>query len=141
MSGFLLDTNIPSELLRPRPNELVTDRVKRQTRDLLLLSVLSIGELRRGAALLSERSSRRTDLERMIHETVPVWFQNRILPVTRLIAERWGVLDAERQLAGRLLNIADGLIAATALEHNLTLVTRNTKDFENLRVQVFNPWE
>jgi toxin FitB len=62
------------------------------------------------------------------------------LPVTRAIAERWGVLDGERQLAGRPLNIADGLIAATALEHALTLVTRNVKDFTGLGLVPLDPW-
>jgi len=76
----------------------------------------------------------------MIHEQVPSWFQDRILPVTRTIAERWGVLDGDRQLAGRPMNIADGMIAATALEHDLTVVTRNVKDFAELGVTVFSPW-
>jgi predicted nucleic acid-binding protein len=64
-----------------------------------------------------------------------------ILSVTRSIAERWGVLEAQGQLAGRPLNVPDGLIAATALEHGLTLVTRNVKDFAGLGVTVFNPWD
>lgn len=65
----------------------------------------------------------------------------RVLPANRAIAERWGELDARRQLLGRPLNTADGLIAATALENGLTLVTRNMKDFAGLGVPVFNPWE
>jgi predicted nucleic acid-binding protein len=107
----------------------------------LFVSVVTMGELRRGITLLTERSSRRAELERMIHEKVPSWFQDRILPVTRTIAERWGVLDGERQLAGRPLNIADGMIAATALEHGLTLVTRNMKDFAGLGLALLNPWD
>jgi predicted nucleic acid-binding protein len=66
-------------------------------------------ELRRRITLLAEWSSRRAELERMIHEKVPSWLDDRILPVTRMIAEHWGVLDGERQLAGRPLNIADGM--------------------------------
>ena len=141
MSGFLLDTNIPSEMLRPRPDANVSAWVKRQANETLFVSVVTMGELRRGVTLLAEQSPRRAELERMIHEEVPSWFQDRILPVTRTIAERWGVLDGERQLAGRPLNIADGMIAARALEHGLTLVTRNVKDFAGLGVAVFNPWD
>ena len=116
-SGFLLDTNVPSEMLRPRPEANVIAWVKRQTKETLFVSVVTLGELRRGITLLAEQSSRRAELERMIHEKVPSWFQDRTLPITRMIAERWGVLDGERQLAGRPLNMADGMIAATALEH------------------------
>jgi len=141
MSGFLLDTNIPSEMLRPRPDANVAAWVKRQSNETLFVSVVTMGELRRGATLLGERSPRRLELERMIHEKVPSWFQNRILPVTQTIAERWGTLDGERQLAGRPLNMADGMIAATALDHNLTVVTRNVKDFEQLGVALLNPWD
>lgn len=61
--------------------------------------------------------------------------------MTQAIAERWGVLDAARQAAGRPLSVTDGFIAATALEHGLILVTRNTKDFDGLGVTLFNPWE
>jgi predicted nucleic acid-binding protein len=140
VKGFLLDTNIPSEMLRRRPDPNVAAWVKRQANETLFVSVVTMGELRRGVTLLAEQSSRRAELERMIHEKVPFWFQDRILPVTLMIAERWGVLDGERQLAGRPMNIADGMIAATALEHDLTVVTRNVKDFAGLGVAVFSPW-
>lgn len=127
-------------MLRPRPDAGVAAWLERQASETLFVSVVTMGELRRGATLLAERSSRRVELERMIHEKVPAWFQDRILPVTRTIAEQWGVLDGQRQLAGRPLNIADGMIAATALEHGLTLVTRNVKDFTGLGVALLNPW-
>ena len=141
MSGFLLDTNIPSEMLRSRPDASVAAWLKRQANETVFVSVVTMGELRRRITLLAERSSRRAELERMIDEEVPSWFGDRILPVTRTIAEQWGVLDGERQLAGRPLNIADGMIAATALEHRLTLVTRNVKDFAGLGLVLLNPWD
>src|SRR3984957_341485 len=127
-------------MLRPRPDPNVADWVKRQANETLFVSVVTMGELRRGITLLAEQSRRRAELEQMIHEKVPSWFQDRILPVTRIIAERWGVLDGERQLAGRPMNIADGMIAATALEHDLTVVTRIFEDFAGLGVAVFSPW-
>jgi predicted nucleic acid-binding protein len=128
-------------MLRPRPDASVVAWLRRQASETLFVSVVTMGELRRGIALLTERSSRRAELERMIEEKVPSWFQDRILPVTRAIAERWGVLDGQRKLAGRPLNMADGMIAATALEHSLTLVTRNGKDFTGLGLALLNPWE
>ena len=141
MSGFLLDTNVPSKMLRPVPTRMSRPGlIKRQASETLFVSVVTLGELSRGVTLLREQSSRRAELERMIREQVPSWFQDRILPVTQTIAERWGVLDGERQLVGRPLNIADGMIAATALEHDLTVVTRNIRDFAGLGVAVLHPW-
>jgi predicted nucleic acid-binding protein len=139
VSGFLLDTNIPSETLRPLPNANVADWLESQTQESQFLSVVTMGELRRGTTLLSH-GARRTQLEQFIEIAVPRWFGPRVLPVTQAIAERWGVLDGQRQATGRPLGVTDGLIAATALEHGLVLVTRNVKDFGGLGVAVFNPW-
>ena len=141
MSGYLLDTNIPSEMLRPRPDASVAWWLQRQANDTLFVSVVTMGELRRGITLLTERSPRRAELDRMIGEKVPSWFQDRILPVTHSIADRWGVLDGQCQLKGTPLNTADGMIAATALEHGLTLVTRTVKDFADLGLVLLNPWD
>ncbi len=80
-------------------------------------------------------------LETFIDGELTLWFEPRILPVTRAIAERWGKMDGLRQRAGRPLNTADGLIAATAYEHGFTLVTRNLRDFMDLEIALFNPWE
>jgi toxin FitB len=140
-AGFLLDTNVPSELFRPRPDAKVTNWLTRHPKETLYVSVVTLGELRRGVTLLAEQTARRTDLERMIHDRIPSWFGSRVLPVTQVIAEKWGVLDGESRLAGRPLNVADGMIAATALEHDLVVVTRNVKDFDQLGVVVVNPWQ
>ena len=139
MNGFLVDTNLISEILRPAPDANVAAWSQSHSKHLLFLSVVSIGELRKGVAILPP-SARRAQLETSIKAQVPIWFQSRILPVTRAIAERWGELDGARQLAGRPLNTPDGMIAATALEHDLTVVTRNVKDFAGLGVNIFNPW-
>ena len=82
---------------------------------------------------------RRTELEKWFHTNLLNWFRDRILPVTHSIADRWGVLDGQCQLRGTPLNTADGMIAATALEHDLTVVTCNVRDFTSLGVEIFNP--
>lgn len=137
MTGFLLDTNIPSELVRPQP-ELKT-WVAAQSLDTLFISSVSFGELRKGIFLRSP-GKRRAELEAWIETDLSILFSSRVLSVTRSIAERWGVLEGQRQLVGRPLNAPDGMIAATALEHGLTLVTRNVKDFAELGVDIVNPW-
>jgi len=140
VSGFLLDTNIPSELIRSQPEPKVQAWVFSQDEQTLFLSAITIGELRRGFTLLQARS-RRSQLERWLETILIPRFSGRVLPITHRIADCWGVLDAQRQLKGRPLNTADGLIAATALEHDLTLVTRNMRDFVGLDVKLLNPWE
>jgi toxin FitB len=140
MSGFLLDTNVPSELVRSQPEPKVKTWVAAQELDTLFISAVSFGELRKGIILRSP-GKRRAELEAWIETDLSMLFSERILSVTRSIAERWGVLEGQRQLAGRPLNVPDGMIAATALEHGLTLVTRNGKDFDGLGVEIFNPWE
>jgi predicted nucleic acid-binding protein len=106
----------------------------------LFLSAVTIGEIRRGLVVLPQ-GRRRTELETWFHNDLLSWFRNRILPVTHSIADRWGVLDGQCQLKGTPLNTADGMIAATALDHDLTVVTRNVKDFAGLGVAIFNPWD
>lgn len=140
MTGFLLDTNVPSEIIRVRADPRVDAWVRSQDDDVLYLSAVTIGELRKGITLLPA-SKRRSQLEQWLEADLIPTFTDRILPVTRAVAERWGSLSAERQIAGRPLSMADGLIAATALVNGLTLVTRNVKDFDDLGATILNPWE
>ena len=140
MSGFLIDTNVISEILRAAPDIRVAAWSRRLNKQSLFLSVISMGELRKGLTILPQ-GARRAQLAKSIDEQVPVWFAGRILPLTQSIAERWGVLDGQRQLLGRPLNVPDGQIAATALEHGLTVATRNVKDFGALGVALINSWE
>jgi predicted nucleic acid-binding protein len=139
VSGFLLDTNVISELVRVRPDALVTSWVEETDEDLLYLSVLTLGEIRRGISLLRD-GARRVRLEAWLAGDVVVRFQSRILPVSQPVADRWGRLSANASAAGLPLSVVDGLLAATALQHNLVLVTRNTKDVLPTGVPLFNPW-
>ena len=139
-AGFLLDTNVPSELTRQSPNARVSTWVSVQDNASLYLSVVSVGEFRKGFCLLPQ-GRRRMQLEQWFEQFLLPFFGTRILPVTQAIANRWGVLSAECHARGTPLNTADGMIAATALAHNLTLVTSNTKDFARLGVDLLDPWD
>jgi predicted nucleic acid-binding protein len=105
----------------------------------LFFSVVSLGEILKGITILPN-SKRRGELQQWLDETLRPWFEGRILPVSEPIAERWGIMAGECQLRGMPLKVADGLIAATALEHGLTVVTRNIRDFADLGVTIFDPW-
>ena len=140
MKGFLLDTNIPSEMTRLNPQPSVSGWLDDADDNQLYFSVVSLGEVLKGVTPLSE-SKRRSELQQWLDETLRPWFEGRILPVNQPIAERWGVLAGQCQLRGRPLKVIDGFIAATAVEHDLTVVTRNVKDFAGLGVTVFNPWD
>jgi predicted nucleic acid-binding protein len=105
----------------------------------LYFSVISLGEILKGITVLPT-GKRRDGLQEWLDGTLRPWFDRRILPVTVPVAERWGVLSGEYRLQGRQVKVADGLIAATALHHGLTLVTRNVKDFSGIGVQLLNPW-
>jgi toxin FitB len=140
MNGFLLDTNIPSELTRPQSNPQVEKWLDDADDEQLFFSVVSLGEIFKGITILPE-SKRRQQLQQWLEQTLRPWFEGRILPVSEPIAERWGILAGQCQLRGRPLQVADGLIAATALEHGLTVVTHNVRDFEDLGVTILDPWE
>ena len=139
MTGFLVDTNVPSELTRPKPEPQVEKWLEDADDERLYFSVVSLGEIFKGLTIIPD-GKRRRELEQWLDETLRRWFEGRMLPVSEPIAERWGILAGECQLKGRPLKVADGLIAATALEHDLTVVTRNVRDFSGLGVTVFDPW-
>ena len=140
MSGFLLDTNCISELVRPKPERRVMAWMDAADEGLLYLSVLTLGEIRRGVAALTQ-GKRRTHLETWLVVELQTRFSGRIVPIDSAIADRWGLLAAEAKRKGKALAIIDGLLAATAIQHNLTIVSRNAGDFTGTQVQVLNPWE
>jgi predicted nucleic acid-binding protein len=141
VSGFLIDTNVLSEFSRRgEPDQRVKSWLKAVAPGSLYASVLTLAEIRRGIELLPV-SKRRGQLEEWLENELLESFGTNLLPVTRAIGDRWAVLSARAQQTGTPLAFIDGLIAATALEHDLTLVTRNVRDFLDLGVSIFNPWE
>jgi len=140
MSGFLLDTSCISELVRPRPDQRVMKWIDATNESSLYLSVLTLGEIRKGLATLPQ-GTRRTRLETWLEVDLKGRFHGRILPVDSGVADRWGLLTAEAKRKGNPLPVIDGLLAATATHHNLTVVSRNVGDFARARVPVLNPWE
>ena len=140
MRGFLLDTNCISELIRSNPEPRVMDWMRSADESLLYLSVLTLGEIRKGAAILPQ-SKRRTHLESWLEFDLQVRFSGRILAIDNPGADRWGWLTAESERKGRPLAAIDGLLAATALQHGLTIVSRNVTDFASTNAPILNPWE
>ncbi len=139
MSGFLLDTNVISELIKPKANPKVTTWIDATDEELLFLSVLTLGEIRKGVVLLP-RSARRTTLEAWLSNDLPLRFSGRILNIDQKVADRWGHLSGSTSARGGNVAVIDGLLAASAIQHNLTLVTRNAKDVAATGVSLFNPW-
>ncbi len=142
MTGFLRDTNVLSEFSRSAipPDQNVKRWMEAAHPDTLFTSVLSIGEIRKGIELLAP-SQKRSELEQWIDSDLNGWFGNNLLPVTKTISNRWGVLAARMQRQGKGLGTIDGLLAATAFEHGLTVATRNTRHFEDIGAPIFDPWK
>jgi predicted nucleic acid-binding protein len=141
VSGFLLDTNVISELIKPNPEPRVVKWIEATDESLLNLSVLTFGEIRKSIDSLPHRLRRRTALESWLSHDLAIRFANRILGIDRAVADRWGRITARAYAAKQTLPVIDGMLAATALHHNLTFVTRNAKDVAITGVPVFNPWE
>jgi toxin FitB len=139
VSGFLLDTNVVSELIKPKPEPKVQRWIDSADEGLLHLSVLTLGEIRKGIAVLPSHS-RRASLETWLSNDLMLRFAGRILPIEEEVADRWGRIAAIALTFGSPLPVIDGLLAATALHFNLTLVTRNTKDVAATGVAIFSPW-
>jgi predicted nucleic acid-binding protein len=134
--SYLLDTNVLSELRRKAPHPAVIAWFANRPAITLYISVLTIGELRKGVETMTDASRRLTLLD-WLETDLPHFFTGRVLPVDLAVAERWGRWVAQ---AGRPLPAIDSLLAATALQHGLRLVTRNQRDFELPGLEVINPW-
>lgn len=136
---FLLDTNVVSEWVKPRPDPGLVAWLTQLDEDEACLSVVTLAELRYGITRLSS-GKRRDRLWTWLHDELPDRFEGRVLPVDDRVAFAWGDVTAECAMAGRPIGAMDALIAATARVHALELVTRNVGDFEVTGVVVHNPW-
>ena len=134
--SYLLDTNVLSELRRKQPDARVLQWFAQRPAGTLYLSVLTLGEIRKGVEALADQPRRLLLLD-WLETELPGFFAGRILGVDAAVADRWGRLVAQ---AGRPLPAVDSLLAATATQHGLILVTRNVRDVQGLGVQVINPW-
>ena len=135
--NYLLDTNVLCEPLNKKPNPTVRQWFDQIPAHCLYLSVLTIGEIRKGAEKVSDQKKKQ-QIMLWLENDIPVLFQNRILPITFEIADRWGRLQHQVK---RPLPAIDSLIAATALHHDMTLATRNTKDYCDCPgLEIVNPW-
>lgn len=135
--SYLIDTNILSETFKEKPNSRVIEWYGAVPSNSLYISVLTLGEIRKGIERLSA-GKRKNELILWLEHQLPSWFGNRVLPITQEVCDRWGHLCAH---CNRTLPAIDGLLASTALTHNLKLVTRNIKDFELAGLEVINPFE
>jgi hypothetical protein len=134
--SYLLDTNILSETVRRAPNKSVLSWLDRIPGEALFVSVLTLGEIRKGIEAITDKK-RREKLRLWLEHELPVWFEGRVLPVDLAVADRWGRILAE---VGRPVPTIGSLLAATALHHELRLVTRNATDFEYPGLEVINPF-
>jgi hypothetical protein len=139
--AWLLDTNILSEIRRVRPEPKVLAFISGNPLEELYVSSVTLSELRFGIELLSQGSARRNDLNNWLTRTIRPMFEQRVLPVTEDVMFRWRVLLEEGRKTGHTFSQPDLLIAATALHHGLTVVTRDRGDFDKARVPVLNPWD
>lgn len=135
---FLADTNIFSECAKLRPEPRVTNWIE-ANQETIFLSTVTLAEIQAGIMILEE--GKKKDSLRLWFDVLRQDYRDSILPFDEAVALRWGELDAELERKGRKVPIEDSSLAATALQHHLTLVTRNEKDFSGTAVKIFNPWK
>ncbi|MEQ9640284.1 MAG: type II toxin-antitoxin system VapC family toxin [Alphaproteobacteria bacterium] len=137
--SFLLDTNVVSEEIKPRPDPGVSQWLREADEDRVFVSAVTLAELRFGTARLPD-SRRRRMIEDWLTHQVMQRFAGRLLAVDTAVADTWGEVVAASYATGRPISILDGFLAATAAVHDLTLVTRNISDFVATGVSLLNPW-
>ena len=138
--SWLLDTNILSELRRPQPEPRVEAFLASKPLDTLYVSVVTLAELRFGIELVPD-ATRRAAINDWLANRIRPMFDGRVLPISEDIMLRWRLLVEEGRKFGHTFPQPDLIIAATAIEHNLTLVTRDRSGFDKIRIPILNPWE
>ena len=137
--NYLLDTCLLSELQKPQPDAGVVAWISDIDEARLFVSVLSLGEIQKGVARL-ENGRRKNAFQHWLEHDLLVRFEGRILPLDLDMALEWGLVSAANESRGKPAPVVDGQLAVTAIVRNLTLVTRNDKDFSGFPVKVLNPW-
>lgn len=140
MRGYLLDTCVISEATRPRASAKVGQWIRTTLPERLFLSVASVAEIEQGIAALDDAGKARK-LKAWLHGEILPDFDGRILDVDPTVAARWGRILGEGRRAGQPRPLMDALLSATALEHELTLVTRNVADFSSFDLDILDPWQ
>ena len=140
MTAWLLDTNILSELRRPKPHLPVVEFVAAQPLDTLFISAVTLAEIRFGIELVTD-PQRRSELNDWLALKVRPMFEQRVLPISEDAMLKWRLLVEDGRKKGHTFSQPDLIIAATALLHGLTVVSRNTADFVRAGVSVLNPWD
>ena len=139
MTGWLLDTNILSELRRSRPERKVLAFIAGRPLEQLYVSVVTFAEIRFGIELVSDAGKRAELNDWLAHKVRPM-FEERSLPITEDVMFKWRLLVEEGRKAGHTYSQPDLIIAATAVCHGLTILSRDTSDYERARVPALNPW-
>lgn len=139
--NYLLDTCVLSEYVKKKPNEKVIQWLDEQEEASLFISILSIGEIKKGIIKIEQQQPQRYQKLTLWLQTVELRFSERIINLDYKIINCWAIICGQGEAKGQKLPIMDSLIAATAYEHDLTIVTRNVTDFQFSSVQVFSPWD
>ncbi len=137
---YLLDTNVISELITKFPNERVVQWIDELDPASIYLSVITVGEIRKGIEKLPD-SKRKDDLQSWLTDELLIRFQDRILVVDLDVMLTWGELVGRLEQSGRPLAAIDSIIAALSLTHSCSLVTRNEADFKDAGLKIINPWK
>jgi predicted nucleic acid-binding protein len=139
VTGWLLDTNVLSELRRPRPERKVLAFIAAQPLELLYVSSVTFAEIRFGIELIAD-ANRRDELNKWLTHKVRPMFEQRVLAITEDIMFKWRLLVEDGRKGGHTFSQPDLIIAATALHHGLTVVTRDVSDYQKAHAAVLNPW-